>query len=276
MAGRVAGKVAIVTGAAHGMGAAHALALAREGADVAAVDICQDRPGIPYEMGAEAELNRVVADMKALGHRAIPVKCDVSKAASVEQMAKSVADKLGRIDILVNNAAVISYSPFADLTEELWNLVMDVNLKGTFLCCKYVVPHMVRQGGGKIVNIGSTSGRIPDVAAVHYATAKAGVHMFTHALAKAVAEHKINVNCVAPGAVRRTAMHKWALDAFGAAMNITPDEFYQRELDAITILGQEITPEDVANAMLFLVSEESRNLTGYVIYVDGGFPGYKW
>jgi NAD(P)-dependent dehydrogenase (short-subunit alcohol dehydrogenase family) len=95
-------------------------------------------------------------------------------------------------------------------------------------------------------------------------------------LAKAVAEHKINVNCVAPGAVRRTAMHKWALDAFGAAMNITPDEFYQRELDAITILGQEITPEDVANAMLFLVSEESRNLTGYVIYVDGGFPGYKW
>jgi NAD(P)-dependent dehydrogenase (short-subunit alcohol dehydrogenase family) len=276
MGARLEGKVGIVTGAGHGMGAAHALALAQEGADVAAVDICHDISGIPYSMATERKLNEVVDEVKKLERRAIGIKCDISKANEVERMVKIVIETFGKVDILVNNAAVVTHTDFTELTEELWDLVMDVNLKGTFLCCKYVIPHMIAQESGKIVNIGSTSGRVPDASLVHYSTAKAGVHMFTDALSKAVAKHNIHVNCVAPGAVRRTQMHEWALEAFGQALGITPEEFYKRELEALTTLKQEITPEDVANAMLFLASEESRNLTGYVIYVDGGFPGYRF
>ena len=202
MAPRLEGKVGIVTGAAHGLGAVLALALAREGASVAAVDVCHDLPPVSYPMGTEEELNQVVQEIKALGQRTIAVKCDVSKADEVERMVKTVIDEFGKIDILVNNAGVVTFTPFVDLTEEEWNLIMDVNLKGPFHCCKYVLPHMIAQKAGKIVNVGSVDGRqgMPSRLA-HYCSSKAGLHMLTDALSKEMAEHNINVNCVAPGAL---------------------------------------------------------------------------
>jgi len=272
MAGKLEGKVGIVTGAAHGMGATHALTLAREGADVAAVDICRDNPDVSYAMGAEAELNNVVEEIKALGRRAIAVKCDVSSATEVENMVKRVVDEFGKIDILVNNAGVVRVNEIVNMGEEEWDLVMNVNLKGQFLCCKYVLPHMIAQKAGKIVNIGSTSGREPAAALVHYACSKAGTHIFTWGLSKEVAVHNINVNCVAPGPVM-TPMNQYFLGSASAARGITFEEFAKAQREGMSTLGREVTTQDLANAMLFLVSEESRNITGYVIYVDGGYKG---
>ena len=269
MAGRVEGKVAIVTGAAAGMGTAHALTLAREGADVAVVDICRDQPLSPVCGGTAKALDKVVQEIRTLGRRAIAIKCDISKANEVEKLVKTVIDEFGKIDILVNNAGVVSVTPFILLTEEQWDFVMDVNLKGTFLCCKYVVPHMIEQKGGKIVNIGSVNGREGMPGNVHYCCSKAGVHMFTDVLSKEVAAFNINVNCVAPGTVWGTPMVDWVMGLM-APEGGDRWEAYLSFCQRMYTLGREQTPEDVANAMLFLVSEESRNITGYTIYVDGG------
>lgn len=268
MALKLEGKVGIVTGAAVGMGRAHALALARGGADVAAVDICRDQPRSAVTGGGEAQLNKLVEEIRSLGRRAIGVKCDVSKADEVEKMVRTVVDEFGKIDILVNNAGVVSFSPIVELAEEEWDLIMNVNLKGTFLCCKHVLPHMIAQKAGKIVNIGSVIGRQGSANSVHYCCSKAGVHMFTDALSKEVAEHNINVNCVAPGTIWGTPMVDWAMKSLGEDGD--PREMYLEFVKRAYTFGREQTPEDVANAMLFLVSEESRNITGYTIYVDGG------
>ncbi len=269
MASKLEGKVGIVTGAAVGMGRAHALTLAREGADVAAVDICRDQPLSPVSGGGEEALNKLVEEIRSLGRRAIGVKCDVSKADEVENMVTTVIDEFGKIDILVNNAGVAVSSPFVDLTEEEWDWIMNVNLKGTFFCCKYVVPHMIAQKAGKIVNIGSVNGREGHPGFAHYCCSKAGVHMLTDVLSLEMAPHHINVNCVAPGTVWGTPMVDWAMKLMSAE-GTNPREFYLDFIKRWYTLGQEQTPEDIANAMLFLVSEESRNITGYTIYVDGG------
>ena len=269
MTGRVEGKVAIVTGAAAGMGTAHALALAREGADVAVVDIGRDQPLSPVRGGTVEALDRLVQEIRALGRRAIAIKCDVSKASEVEKAVRTVIDEYGKIDILVNNAGVVTITPFVDLTEEEWDWVMDVNLKGTFLCCKYVVPHMIAQEAGKIVNIGSVNGREGMPGHLHYCCSKAGVHMLTAALSKEMAEHNINVNCLAPGTVWGTPMVDWAV-RHAAPEGADPWQFYLDLCQRMYTLGRAQMPEDIANAMLFLVSEESRNITGYTIYVDGG------
>jgi len=247
-----------------------ALALAREGASVAAVDLCHDLPPVAYSMGTEEELNKVVQEIKALGRRAIAIKCDVSKANEVEGMIKRVLDELGRIDILVNNAGVVTFTPFVEMTEEEWNLIMDVNLKGPFLCCKYALPHMIAQEAGKIVNIGSVDGRqgMPSQLA-HYCSSKAGLHMFTDALSKEMAVHNINVNCVAPGPLW-THMSQWALGVLPEVSGTVPAEAFKGIIEGMQTFAREVTLEDVANAVLFLVSEESRNMTGYTIYVDGG------
>jgi len=270
MAGRLEGKVAIVTGAAHGMGASHAVALAKEGADVAAVDICHDIPEAPYGLGTEAEQSSVVKEVEALGRRAIAINCDVSNADEVEKMVKSVVDKFGKVDILVNNAAIaLVAAPLWELREEQWDKLMDVNLKGTFLCCKYVLPHMIKQQYGKIINIGSVWGREGAATAVAYSASKGGIHNFTHALAKDVAPYNINVNAVAP-AITRTPMLEAAAEALGATMGMTPEEFYEFQLQNLTILNRDIPAEDVSNAVVFLASEEARSIDGMVIYVDGG------
>jgi len=268
--GRLKGKVAIVTGAAHGMGASHALALAREGADVAAVDICQDLPYIEYPMGTEEELNRVVAEVRGLGRRAMGIRCDVSKRAQVERMVKRVIGEFGRIDILVNNAGVAAVAtPLWETTEEQWDTIIDVNLKGTFLCCKYILPHMVAQQSGKIINIGSIWGREGGIGAGPYSASKGGVHNLTHSLAKDCAPYNINVNAVGPGAVP-TPMVKGVTGPAARMAGVSEEELYPMVARMYHIFGREVLPQDVSNAVVFLASEESRNINGMVIYVDGG------
>jgi len=270
MAAKFEGKVAIVTGAAHGLGASHALAFAREGADVAVTDICHDLPGARYGMGAEEEMNSVVKEIQGLGQRAIGIKCDVSKAKDVESMVQMVADEFGKIDILVNNAGIAFVAtPIWEVSEEAWDMTVDIMLKGTFLCCKYVLPHMIKQQYGKIVNTGSIGARGNRYNAP-YSAVKAGIQLFTLAMAKDVGEYNININCVSPGGVY-TPMMRGAIKDLAHDMGMPEDEVYAAACQQSSILGREILAQDISNAVLFLCSEEARNVNGHVIYVDGGF-----
>ncbi len=270
MAGRVEGKVAIVTGAAHGMGASHALSLAREGADVAVSDIAHDIPANPYSLGTEKEAGSVVDQIKAIGRRAVFVQCDVSKASEVEAMVGKVIDEFGKIDILVNNAGICIYGkPIWEHTEEEWNQQIDVVLKGCFLCCKYVIPHMIKQGSGNIINIGSSGVRKGGPSMAAYCAAKAGIHNFTYAIAADVAQYGINVNCIAPGTVR-TPMVQQMFKPLVEKAGMTEDEMYEAWVKA-SLLGRPILEQDMSNAVVFLASDEARNINGVVLPVDGGF-----
>jgi len=268
MPARFEGKVAIITGAAHGLGASHALAFAREGADVAVTDIAHDLPEARYGMGSGEEMNSVVKEIRGMGRRAIGIRCDVSKAKDVENMVQRVVDEFGKIDILVNNAGIAFVAiPIWELTEQAWDLTVDIMLKGTFLCCKYVLPHMIKQRYGKIVNTGSIGARTARHLAAYSAT-KAGIHTLTLAVAKDVGEYNINVNCVSPGMVL-TPMQRGAIK--DSAPGISEDEAYATACQRAHILGREITAQDISNAVLFLCSDEARNVNGHVLYVDGGF-----
>lgn len=266
---KLEGKVALVTGAAQGMGKSHCLALAKEGANIAAADICKDIAAIKYPMGTEAKLNATVAEVKALGRKAIGIKCDVSKSAEVQEMFKKVLAEFKKIDILVNNAGILTINPIVDMTEEDWDTVVDVDLKGTWLCCKYVLPHMIAQKSGKIINIGSIYGREGAGLATPYCAAKGGVHTLTMSIAKEVAPFNINVNAVGPGAIH-TPMVDGVAPVFAKYLNVQPSEVYATLCKIYHIFGREVTVQDISNAVVFLASEDSRNLTGQVIYVDGG------
>jgi len=268
--GRLEGKVAIVTGAAHGLGASHALALAREGSDVAASDLCHDLPYPDYHLGTGDELNSVVQEIQALGRRAIAIKCDVTKSDEVEKMVKRVMDEFGKIDILVNNAGIQAiYAPVWECPEEAWDLTIDVHLKGTFLCCKYVLPHMINQQSGKVINITSIAGREGQAGNSLYCAAKAGIINFSHAIAKDVAQYNINVNCVGPGVVM-TPMVRGTFEPIAEGMGISVEQLYAGAWGMYQILAREVLPQDVSNAVVFLASEEARNINAQVIYVDGG------
>jgi 3-oxoacyl-[acyl-carrier protein] reductase len=270
MSGRFEGKVAIITGAAHGIGASHALAFAREGASVAVTDICHDVPLATYGLGTEEEMNSVVKEIQGMERRAIGIRCDVSKAKDVENMVQRVVDEFGKIDILINNAGIgLRAGPIWEVSEEEWDLTVDIMLKGHYLCCKYVLPHMIKQKYGKIVNTSSIAARGGRLNTPYSAT-KAAIQIFTLAVAKDVGEYNINVNCVAPGGVY-TPMSRAATKALAPVLGVPEDEIYPMYCKQFHILGREITTQDISNAVLFLCSEEARNVNGHVLYVDGGF-----
>ncbi len=270
MSARFEGKVAIVTGAAHGLGASHALSFAREGADVVVADICHDLPEARYAMGAEEEMNSVVKEIRDLGRRAVGIKCDVTKANEVENLVQRVVDEFGRIDILVNNAGIAFVAtPVWEVSEAAWDLTVDIMLKGTFLCSKYVLPHMIKQRYGKIVNTGSIGARGMRHLAP-YSAAKAGIQTFTLAMAKDVGEYNININCVSPGTVY-TPMARGAFRDIAPELGLPEEEVYGAVCKQCHILGREILAQDISNGVLFLCSEEARNVNGHVLFVDGGF-----
>lgn len=271
MSRKLEGRVAIVTGGARGMGASHALTLAKEGAAVTVADIARDVPGTPYALGTTNEAKSVVKEIKAQGGRAIFMKCDVSKASEVEEMIIKTVAEFGRIDILVNNAAICLYGiPIWEHTEAQWDAQIDIVLKGCFLCCKAVIPHMIKQKYGKIINIGSSGVRKGGAGMAAYCAAKAGIHNFTFAMAADLAPYGINVNCVAPGFVPTTPMNQQIFKPLARQYNMTEDELARAWLKG-SLLARPITEQDMSNAVLFLASDDARNVNGIVLPVDGGF-----
>jgi 3-oxoacyl-[acyl-carrier protein] reductase len=245
------GKVAVVTGAAQGIGAATARRLAADGASVAVVDLTEERA----KETAEA--------IRAGGGTAIEVGCDVSSATDADACIGRVVAELGRIDILVNNAGVTRDNLLFKMSEEEWDSVLDVNLKGVFLMSRAAQRHMVPAKYGKIVNLSSVSA-LGNRGQANYSAAKAGVQGLTATLAAELGPYGINVNAVAPGYVA-TAMTA----ATARRLGVSPEE--AQELASAQIpLRRVAQPEDIASVIAFLVSEDAGYVTGQTLYVNGG------
>ena len=255
---RLKGKVAIITGAASGIGAEITLEFARQGARVGVVDL--------DEKGAQATTDRIGSgDHPGEG---LAIEADVSNNSQVEAMAEAVHGEWGRIDILVNCAGVAYAKSFLEHTEEMWDRTMDVDLKGQFLCAKAVAPHMIQQKGGRIINIGSIFGPNGVPMAVAYGAAKAGVHGFTRMLAMDLAPHGILVNAIAPGNIV-TPLNDPLYELMSPSGDI--EEGKQILAEKHYPLGRLGQVSDIAGGAVFLASNEASFITGQILFIDGGY-----
>jgi 3-oxoacyl-[acyl-carrier protein] reductase len=244
---RLKDKVALVTGGARGIGLAIAKALSREGAAVVVADMNFD--------GARA----AAAALALHGSRSQAVTVDVADPPSVTAMVREVMESQGRIDILINNAGIGGNTPFLDTTLEEWHRIIGINLTGAFYVAQSVAKEMVKGGGGKIVNIASLSGQRGGNGRAAYGAAKAGLELLTKVMAVELAQYRINVNNIAPGPIE-TEMAVYAHDAATRAA-----------YNYLVPMGRYGTPEEVADAAVFLCSDESRYIHGHTLNVDGGF-----
>jgi 3-oxoacyl-[acyl-carrier protein] reductase len=248
---RLNGRVALVTGAGRGIGAATALRLAADGAAVAVLDRAED------------DTVDTVTAIREAGGTAVGIDCDVSVSEQVETAINATVDHLGGVDILVNNAGITRDNLLFKMTEDDWDAVMGVHLRGAFLCSRAVQRFMTDKRWGKIVNLSSTSA-LGNRGQANYSTAKAGIQGFTRTLAIELGPFGINVNAIAPGFIA-TAM----TDATADRLGVTVDKF--RDAVAETVPMRRIgVPDDIANLVSFLVSDEASYITGQTIYVDGG------
>ncbi len=241
----LSGKVALVTGGAQGIGKAIALLLAQNGADIAVSDINLEKA------------DETAKEIESMGRRAMAIRANVASPADVEKMVESILAQLGRIDILINNAGIARDKLILRMTEEDWDAVLDVNLKGTFNCTRAVVKHMSKQRSGKIVNIASVVGEMGNGGQANYSASKAGVIGLTKTIAREFAQRGINVNAIAPGYIQTSMTDALSDKAKETLRSMIPMERLGR-------------PEDVAEAVLFLVSDASSYITGHVLRVNGG------
>ena len=239
------GKVALVTGGAQGIGKVVALLFAQNGADLVISDINLEKA------------EETAKEIESIGRKAMAIKVDVANFDDVNRMTQAVIERFGHIDILINNAGITRDKLILRMTEEDWDAVLNINLKGTFNCTKVVVRHMAKQRSGKIVNIASVVGEMGNAGQANYAASKAGVIGFTKTIAREFAQRGINVNAIAPGYIQ-------------TPMTDALPEKVKEELKRLIPMERLGQPEDVAQAVLFFVSEASSYITGQVLNVNGG------
>ncbi len=244
---QLAGKVALITGSSRGIGRAIAIAFARAGADVI----------VTYKESS-GRASEVIGEISSLGRKALLVKLDVASRTSVAEAFARGMGKFGNIDIVVNSAGVLQQIPFSDITDDDWERVLGVNLKGTFNCCQEAFRIMTKQKQGRIINIASIGGQIGGPLAVHYSASKAGVISLTRSLARIGAAYGIQVNCISPGLIE-TDMTRQEIESDGGQVKI-------KQL----LIPRPGTADEVAEAALFLVSEKASYITGQTINVNGG------
>ncbi len=260
------GKVAIVTGGARGNGLAIAKCLAEEGAHIAIADICDDMKTLPYPLSTPEVMGAAVEAIREKDRKAEGFKCDVRKAADVSAMVDQVINTFGKVDILINNAGNTSMVAIAEMEEEVWDEVLDTHLKGMYLCCRYVLPHMIEQHSGKVVSISSVGGQRGFGMGGHYCAAKHGIIGLNKSIAMEVADHNINANVVCPGTVW-TPMMKGIAESFGMDDEEGKEQFFAGHI----LKETELTPEDIGRAVLWLCTDASANITGNMITVDQGW-----
>jgi 3-oxoacyl-[acyl-carrier protein] reductase len=243
----LSGKVAVVTGASRGIGRATALRLAEAGANV-----------VVNYLQAKSEAEKVVAECKTFGVEAIAVQANVAKLSDAHSLTQSAINKFGRIDILVANAGIWEGSPIEEMSEEVWDKVLDANLKGTWTVCRTATEVFKKQNAGNIIIVSSTAGQRGEAGYSNYAASKGGQISFTKALSNELAP-TIRVNCVAPGWVDTGLNDEVFADA----------SFYQRIVEAVP-LKRVATADDVALSIVFLASDWSRHITGEVLNINGG------
>jgi len=244
-------KVAIVTGSRTGIGRTIALAFAEAGANVVVCDAIIE----------DGKLEAVAEEIKKLGQRSLAIKTDVTHRIDVENLVQKTVDEFGIIDILVNNAGVLARVPLLETPEEVWDKVINTNLKGCYLCCQAAGKHMVEQKRGTIVNIASAAGFRPIPYRAAYGTSKAAVITLTKVFAMEVAEYKVRVNAIAPAYVRTEMLDK-ALKEF-------PER--EKKMVASIPMGRVSEASDLIGAALFLASDASLWVTGHTLIVDGGY-----
>lgn len=240
------GKTAVVTGSGRGLGKAIALKLAQLGANIVLNDIA-----------ASDSIDATAEEFKAAGYNIAVTKGDVRNLEDVKAMVAAAVEAFGSLDILVNNAGITKDKPMAMMSEEDWDLVLDINLKGAFFCTKLAGKQMIKQRSGRIVNIASVAGRYGNQGQANYSASKAGLIGLTKTTAKEFASRGVTCNAVAPGIIQ------------SKMTDVLPDEVKKKYLDNIP-LGRFGTPVDVANVVAFLASDESGYVTGQVIDIDGG------
>lgn len=248
---RLKDKKAIVTGAARGIGRAVALALAREGADV-----------LINDLSSSTTAEEVVAEIEKLGRKSLAVKVDVACHQDVQDMIKTAVKELGDLDILVNNAGVSQPDMLLRMSEEKWDKVLDVHLKGTFNCTQAAAQHLKEKKYGKIINVTSTAGLFGTVGQVNYAAAKAGIIALTKSAARELGRYNINVNAVCPGVTLTDMTQK-----------ITKDEKFKKIFLGRIALGRFTEPDEIAPSFVFLASDEASYITGHVLETTGGYIG---
>jgi SDR family mycofactocin-dependent oxidoreductase len=262
--GEFAGKVAFITGAAHGQGRATALALAREGASIAAFDIARPLSYPGYEMGSQDELATLATACRESGVDCVTFTGDVRDDGAVTGAVDSTVAQLGRIDILFNNAGICAYGLAHELTEEAWDVMLDINLKGAWLVARRVIPVMMRQRAGVIINNSSIAGLRGMGRLSHYAASKWGLTGLTKSWAIELAPYGIRVNSLHPTGVN-TPMN----DGLAELEGLTPQQIAERSAGNLLPVPW-IEPEDVAHAVLYLASERARFVTGAPLIIDAG------
>ena len=265
MAGRVAGKVAFITGAARGQGRAHAIRLAEEGADIIAIDICRDYDTVAYPLATEADLAETVKAVEALDRRIVSAVADVRDAAALKAAVDDGVAQLGRLDIVSANAGICTIQSWDEVTPQVWQDTLDTNLTGVWNTMVVSVPHLIAAGGGSIICTSSTAGikGLPYLAP--YVAAKHGVVGIARTMANELARHSIRVNTVHPTGVD-TPMGN-GLGGLEPLINRDPNlgPIYMNTLPVETV-----DPRDISNAVLFLASDEARYVTGLEFTVDAG------
>jgi (+)-trans-carveol dehydrogenase len=273
MAGRVEGKVAFITGAARGQGRSHAIRLAAEGADIIAIDICEDVATVPYGGATEADLTETVKAVEALDRRIVAIQADVRNYAAVKTALDTGVAELGRLDIVSANAGIYSHAPAEELSEDQWDQMIDINLSGVWRTCKAATKHLIDGGhGGSIVLTSSGAGLkgFPNLA--HYVSAKHGVVGLMRTLALELAPHSIRVNSLHPGMVDTGMVQNDAMYRLFAPDSDRPsrDDFAAAASGMNALPISWVEPVDISNALLFLASDEARYITGVALPVDAG------
>lgn len=248
---RLKDKIAVVTGGGRGIGRGVSLAFAREGADVL----------VNYTSKSKAA-EEVVAEIEKMGRKALAVKADVASSAEAQNMVNMAIERLGGLDILVNNAGISIPALLLHMTEEQWDRVINVHLKGTFNCTQAAARYMKEKNYGKIINVISNAGIFGTFGQINYASAKAGIIGFTKSASRELARYKINVNAICPGVTLTDMSDKVRTDP-------KLKEIYFQRIQ----LGRYTEPEEVAPAFVFLASDEAGYITGHVLNVDGGYIG---
>jgi SDR family mycofactocin-dependent oxidoreductase len=264
MAKELAGRVALITGAAHGQGRAAALALAREGAHVVAVDVARTLRYPGYELGSPRALETLAEECGKLGVECLTFAADVRDDNAVSVAVRETAGRLGRIDILFNNAGICAYGLAHELTEEAWDAMLDINLKGAWLTARHVIPHMIARKAGVILNNSSIAGLRGMARLSHYAASKWGLVGLTKSWALELAPYNIRVVSLHPTGVN-TPMN----DGLAALEGATPRQSAERSAGNLLAVPW-IEPEDVAAAVVYLASDRARFITGSQFVLDAG------
>ncbi|MEU8891565.1 SDR family oxidoreductase [Streptomyces sp. NPDC048442] len=270
---RLAGRTAVVTGAGRGLGRMCAVRFAEQGADLVLLDVGGDIAGVPYPLAAGSQLERTAQLCRLAGADTLCVRADVRDSAAVRDAVDAALRRFGRVDVLVNNAGIAAPSgkPVHEITDDEWQLMLDVDLSGAWRMIRAVAPTMLAQRGGSIINISSTAGLVGYRHFAGYVAAKHALVGLTKAAALDFAPMRVRVNAVCPGSVRDAShVEGRMLSEIARSLDVGADEYEQAFVTAQP-MNALVEPEDVAGAALWLAGDDSRQVTGTTVTVDGGF-----